>query len=259
MKVAAFLVSTVAGTLAVLLGTYGVGQLAPGSPAPALLTGLGLVVVIGALAWSGFRRALSAQGVKRHDPCGLFWTPEARKLVGNKFAFMGAILGAGLAVSVIAFALTGATDPAPEALESLSFHVQMMFVVAGLTAIIVTFALNNVLRDAADVNPGQMNRINQAVLRGQDVELTDEQRLGAARMAVLVPVVLPLQKFGLFYLYSYFATAFIGTLMAGEGRLMPIVLLVFMGVVVVIYIPYLARQVRQASHYARADAALPTG
>lgn len=117
MKVAAFLVSTVAGTLAVLLGTYGVGQLAPGSPAPALLTGLGLLVVLGALAWSGFRRALSAQGVKRHDPSGIFWTPEARKLVGNKFAFMGAILGAGLAVSVIAFALTGATDPAPEALE----------------------------------------------------------------------------------------------------------------------------------------------
>lgn len=259
MKVAAFLTSTIAGTLVVLFGTYAVGQLAPASPVPAVLSGLGLLLVIGALIWRGFRRTLSAPGVKHNDPSGLFWTPEARKLVGGKFLLIGAILGAGLAVSVIAFALTGATDPAPDALTSLSFHLQMVFVVAGLTAIIVTFPLNSALRDAADVNPGQMNRINQAVLQGKDVDLTEEQRRAAVHMAVLVPVILPLQKFGLFYLYGYFSTAFLGTLLVGEGRVMPTALLVFMGVVVVIYLPYLAQQVRRASHYARTHAVLPAG
>ncbi len=259
MKVPAFLTSTIAGTLAVLFGTYGVGQLAPASPVPALLAGLGLLVVFGALAWRGIRRALSAPGLEHSDPSGLFWTPEARKMVGSKFGLIGAIIGAGLAISVIAFALTGATDPAPEALKSVSFHLQVVFLVAGLTAIIVTFPLNSALRDAADVTPGQMTRINQVVLRGKDVDLTEEQRLAAARMAVLVPVILPLQKFGLFYLYGYFAIAFIETLLAGERQIMPTALLVFMGVVVVTYIPYLAMQVRHASHYARTNGVQPAG
>lgn len=259
MKVAAFLTTTIAGTLAVLFGTYGVGQLASDSPVPALVAGLGLLAALGALAWRGFRRSLSAPGLGHNDPSRLFWTPEVRKMAGRKLALIGAILGAGLAVSVIAFALTGATDPAPEALKSLSFHLQMVFVVAGFTAIIVTFPLNSALRNAAGVPPGVMARINLVVLHGKDVELTEEQQLAAARMAVVVPVILPLQKFGLFYLYGYFATAFIQTLLVGESQVMPTALLVFMGVVVVTYLPYLARQIRHASHYALTNAALPAG
>lgn len=257
MKVAAFLVATIAGTLAVLCATYGAGQAAPGSPVPAMVAGLGLLVVLGSLFWWGFRRALSVASIRRREGSALFWTAEARQLVGHKFALVGAILGTGLAVSVIAFALTGATDLSPEALGSLSFQLQMVFVVAGLTTIIVTFELNSALRNAAEAAPGEMPRINQAVLGGKDVDLTDPQRRAANRMALVVPVVLPLQKFGLFYLYGYFVTAFIETLLTGERQVMPAVLLVFMGVVVLIYLPHLARQIRHASHYARTNTPQP--
>lgn len=259
MKVAAFLIYTIAGTIAVLFGTYGVGQLARGSPVPALLAGLGLLTVLGALAWWGFRRSLSAPGSQHNDPSGLFWTTEAREMVGRKFALVGGVLGSGLAVSVAVFAVTNATDPAAEALEALLAHLSVVFMLAAVTGIFVLFPLNSTLRDAAGDSPARRKRINHVALDGKHIALDEDEKLLAVRVATMAPVFLPLQNFGFAYLYGSLAMQNIRFLLVDPGDVFPTVLLIFLAVVVVISIPRIALQVRRARRYANQNAALLAG
>ena len=259
MKVAAFLTYTIAGTIAVLFVTYGVGQLTPGSPVLALVAGLGLLVVLGMLAWWGFRRALSAPGSQHNDPSGLFWTPEAREMVGRKFTLVGAVLGAGLAVSVVVFVFTNATDPAAEALEALLVHLSVVFMLAAVTSISALFPLNNTLRDAAGDSPTRRKRINHVALGGKDIALDEDEKLHAVRVATMAPAFLPLQNFGFAYLYGSLAMQNIRFLLVDSGDVFPAVLLVFLAVVVVIYIPRVAMQVRHARRYANKNVAVLAG
>lgn len=260
MKVAAFLGYTIAGTLAVLFATFGVGQWAPAaSPLPAMLTGLGLLLVLAVPLWFRLRGDLSPEEATSDNEADPFWTAEARRMVARKFALVAAVLGAALLISIIAFSIVRAGASTPEALESLSFFLQLVFLAATFTAIFTTFPLAGALRDAAALSPKALQRINRVVLRAQDVELDAQEQAGALRLARLAPVILPLQNFGMAYLYASLATQLIRAALQDRGDVFSAAFLVLLIAIVAFFVPFLARQVRRARRYARKHGALIGG
>lgn len=260
MKVALFLVSTIGGTLVVLFGTLGAGQLAGGaSPRITLITGLGLYVLLGGATWWGFLRRPPETGAAANDLSELSWTPEARAITTRKLRIVGLILGVALLASVIGFALTHAGSTRGEALSSLSFHVQGVFLVATFAALIATYPLGSALREASGAGPARHRIISKVVLGNKDLPLEAAEQLGAARMAAVTPVVLPLVNFSFGYLYASLVAQYIRFVVDEPGDSLATVLLVSLILFVAACIPLYARQIRRARRYASEHAALLVG
>lgn len=260
MKVALFLVGTIGGTLAVLFGTLGAGQLAgDASPRSALLTGLGLYLVLGGATWWGFLRKPSDTSGAANDLSELSWTPEARAITTRKLRVVGLVFGGALLLSVIGFALTHAVSPLGEALSSLSFHLQGIFLVATFAAVIATYPLGTALREASGAGPVRHRRISKVVLGNKDLPLEVEEQVGAARMAAVAPVVLPLVNFSFGYLYASLLTQYIRFVVEEPGDPLATVLLVSLILFVAVCVPLYARQIRRARRYASDHASLLVG
>lgn len=258
MKVAAFLGYTIAGTLAVLFATFGVGQGAS-SPLPAMLTGLGLLLLLAIPLWFRLRRGLSPEEATSDNEADPFWPPEARRMVARKFTLVAGVLGAAELLGVIVVSVTSAGAGPAEALESTSLCLQVVLLAAAFTAIFTIFPLAGALRDAAAVSPEALRRINRVVLRSKDVDLDEDEQRGALRLARLAPVILPLQNFGMAYLYASVATQFTRAVLQDRGDAFPAAVLVLIIATVAFFVLFLARQVRRAKRYAREHGALIEG
>lgn len=260
MKVALFLVGTIGGTLAVLFGTLGAGQLAgDASPRSALLTGLGLYVVLGgAISW-GFLRKPPGAGAAANDLSELSWTPEARAITTRKLRIVGLVIGIALLASVIGFALTHAGSSRGEALSALSLHVQGVFLAATFAAVIATYPLGSALREASGAGPARHRIISKVVLGNKDLPLEAEEQVGAARMAAVTPVVLPLVNFSFGYLYASLVAQYIRFVVEEPGDPLATVLLVSLILFVAVCVPLYARQIRRARRYASDHAELLVG
>lgn len=260
MKVTLYLICTIGGTLAVLFGTLGVGQLAPGAPPLlVLLSGMGLLVLVGAPTWWGFRRSLTGPGALPVDLSELSWTAEALALIARKFSIVGRVLGIALALSVVGFSLSTAQAPIGAALESMSFYAQGVFLAAVFAAVITTFPLGTALRAATGASLARHQQISRVVLRGKDLPLEQDEQLGAARMAAVTPVVLPLLNFSFGYLYASLGTQYVRLLMQGQGDVFTFIVVILLVATVLVFVPLLARQVIRAHRYASEHAALLVG
>lgn len=260
MKVALFVATTIGATLIVLFGALGAGQLAAGSsPAPPLLAGLSLFVVCGGAIWLGFLRKPSRTPAVANDLSELSWTPEARAITARKMRIVGLALGAALLLSLFGFGLTHAGAPAGEAMPSLSFYLQGIFLVATFTSVIAAYPLGSALREASGATVTRHRVISKVVLKNKDLPLSEDERLGAARMAAVVPVVLPLVNCGFGYLYASLVVQYIRYVVEYPGDPLAAVLLASLIAFIVVGVPLLCRQVLRARRYASDHAALLVG
>ena len=259
MKTWIFLTYTIGGTLAVLFGTLGAGQLAPGSPVPALVTGLGLLLLLGFPFWWSLRHAFSVPDPLRDGRAIASWAEAAPAIFARRFALVAAVLGAGLAISVVVFAWFSATGPPAGAFETLLLHFQVMFLLAAFTAILSASSVGPSLLNAAGNNRQRLKRINQVVLRGKDVTLDEQEQIQAARVASVLPVSIPLQTYGMGYLFASSGTIFLRQDLVGEGGFFGTLFLVLLVVLVAVLVPHTMRQVRRARRYATRNAGLLAG
>ncbi|MGO2004773.1 hypothetical protein [Arthrobacter rhombi] len=250
MRPSAFQIYTIAGTLTVLFGTLAVGQLVSDSPLPALLAGLGLLLLIAAPFWWRFRHAFSGPDPLRGGPPEQTWTEDTpSQVLTRNFARAGILLGAGLVISVVVFALTTANDPPDQALKVLSYIAQGLFLVAAITVAITTVPLDTASHDAVGDSRARMKRINQVALGGKHLSLSEHDQLVALRVAIVAPVRLRLQGFGLTFFLALLAVGIcrdipLGDLSFGDAFIPALLLLAL------IRIPYVAGQLRRARHYA---------
>ncbi|GAA1361868.1 hypothetical protein GCM10009596_20640 [Arthrobacter rhombi] len=260
MKVALFVATTIGGTLIVLFGMLGAGQLAAGSsPAPPLLTGLGLFVVCGAAVWRGFLRKPSDTPAVANDLSELSWMPEARAITTRKLRVVGEVLGAGLLLGIFGFGLTHAGSPLGEALSSLSFYLQGILLATTFAAAISTYPLGTALREASGANVSRHRVISKVVLKNKDLPLDEDEQLGAARMAAVVPVVLPLANFSLGYLFASLLTQYARFAVEEPQDPFITILSVLLVLAIVVCVPLYARKIRRARRYASDHAALLVG
>lgn len=251
MKPAVFQIYTIAGTLGVLFGTLGVGQLASASPLPALLAGLGILLLIAAPFWWQFRHAFSGPDPLRSGPPEQAWTADtASQVFARNFARAGILLGAGLVISVIVFALTSANGPPAEALKVLSFTVQALFVLLGFTVMITTVPLDTAAHNAVGDSRSQMRRINKVALGGRHVALNENDQLVALRVAVVAPVRLRLQGFSLNFFLAFLAVGFGRALLLDQLGFYDVIFPSLVLLLVIVRTPYVAGQVRRARRYA---------
>lgn len=256
MKTWAFLTYTIGGTLAVLFGTLGVGQLTSGSPLPALLAGLGILLLLAFPLWWSLRHAFSTPGPLRGGKSVPSWTDATPAIFARKFALVGCVLGAGLTSSVVVFAWFSATGPPAEALITLLLHLQLLFLVPAVTAILSATSLSQALSNAAGNSHERLKRINQVVLRGKDVALDEEEQIQAARVASVIPVSVPLQTYGLGFLLASSVAVFVRQALLGQGDLFAVFFLILLAVIVGILVPNMTRRLRRARRYATRNAGL---
>lgn len=260
MKVALFVATTIGGTLIVLFGTLGAGQLAAGSsPAPPLLTGLVLFAVCGGAIWRGFLRKPSDTPAVARDLSELSWTPEAREITTRKMRIVGLVLGAALLLGIVGFGLTHAGSPRGEALSSLSFYLQGIFLAAMIAAVISTYPLGTALREASGADVSRHRVISKVVLKNKDLPLDEDEQLGAARMAAVIPVVLPLANFSLGYLFASLLTQYVRFAVEDPADLFITIMSVLLVLIIVVCVPLYARKIRRARRYASDHAALLVG
>lgn len=251
MKPAAFQIYTITGTLGVLLGTLGVGQLVSDSPRPALLAGLGILLLIAAPFWWRLRHAFSGPDPLRSGPPEQTWTEDTPSQVfARNFARAGILLGVALLISVIVFSLTTANNPPAQTWEVLSYIAQGLFLLTGLMVIITTVPLDTAAHDAIGDSRSQMKRINKVALGGKHLYLNEHDQLVALRVAIVAPVRLRLRGFGITFFLAFFAVGLCRNIVLGEGDffdfLFPALFLLF----ALIRIPYVGGQLRRARHYA---------
>lgn len=259
MKPAAFQIYTMFGIFAVLFGTLGVGQLASASPRPALLAGLGILLLIAAPFWWQFRHALSGPDPLRSGPPEQTWTEDtAQQVFARNFARAGILLGAGLVISVIVFALTSANDPPAQALEVLSYTVQALFVLTGATVVITTVPLDTAAHNSAGDSRSRMKRINKVALGGRHIALNENDQLVALRVAVVAPVRLRLQGFGLNFFLAFFVVGLGRTILLGEVGFGDVFAPSLILLIALIRVPFVARQLRRARHYASQNVPRPS-
>ena len=256
MKTWAFLTYTIGGTLAVLFGTLGVGQLASGSPLPALLAGLGLLLLLAFPLWWSLRHAFSTPDPLRNGRGTPSWTEAAPAIFARKFALVGAVLGAGLAISVVVFAWFSATGPPAGAFETLLLHLQVLFLLAAFTAILSASSVGPSLLNAAGNSRQRLKRINKVVLRGKDVALDEEEQIQAVRVASVIPVSVPLQTYGLGFLLTSSVAVFVRQALLGQGDFFGVFFLIVLAIIVVILVPNMTRRLRRARRYANQHAGL---
>ncbi|WP_417215559.1 hypothetical protein [Arthrobacter sp.] len=260
MKVALFVASTIGCVLLVLFGTLAAGQLAGGSPtSAALLTGLGLFVVCGGAIWHGFLRHSSNAPAVANDLSELSWTPEARAITSRTMRKVGLVVAAALLASLCGFGSTHAGLPLSEALASLSFYLQGVFLAGTFATVIATYPLGTALREASGADASRHRVISKVVLRGKDLPLDADEELGAARMAAVAPVVLPLLNFSFGYLFATLLTQYARFVAEHPADPFITVLFAVLVLTIVVGIPLLARQIRRARRYASDHAALLVG
>lgn len=251
MKPTLFQLHLLLATPVVLLGTQVAGQLAPASPAPALLSGLGLLLLFAAPLWWRLRHAFSEPNPLGGGPPEQIWTADtASEVFARNFARTGILLGVALAISVIVFALTGAHEPPDQALEVLSYIVQGLFVLTAFTLTITSVPLDTASHDAVGDSRKSMKRINQVALGGKDLPLTEHDRLVALRVAIVAPLRLRLRGFGITFFLAFLAVGFGRNIALGEGDIFDFLLPALLLLLALIRIPYVAGQLRRARHYA---------
>lgn len=256
MKTWFFLTYTISGTVLVLFAALGAGQLAPGSPVPALVTGLGLLVILGFPLWWRLRDAFSTPDPLRGGRAIASWSEATPVIFARRFALIGAVLGGGLAISVVLFAWFGATDPPAAAFETLLGYLQALFLAAAFTAIFSATSVGQALLRAAGNSQEQLKRINQVVLRGREMDLDGQEQIHAARVASVLPVSVPLQTYGFGYLFASTGTIFARQALVGQGGFFGILFLILLVIFVAVLVPRTMRQVRKARRYANKHAGL---
>lgn len=251
MKPAAFQIHTITGTLGVMLGTLGAGQLVSDSPQPALLAGLGILLLFAAPFWWRFRHAFSGPDPLRSGPPEQTWTQDtASQVFARNFARAGIFHGVALVISVVAFALTGASDPPDQSLEVLSYIVQGLFLLTGLMVFITTVPLDTAAHDAVGDSRSQMKRINRVALGGKHLPLSEHDQLVALRVAVVAPVRLRLQGFSLNFFLALFAVGLSRDILLGEAGFRDFIIPSLFLLFAFIRAPYVGGQLRRARHYA---------
>ena len=191
------------------------------------------------------------------------WRTVGRDEVRRKVAVISAVFVTTLLVAaVVVVAVFAAVGEAPDDRESAVviaiLVAEFAFLAAAVTCLLVSLPLNRRLRASAGGDLGTLRVYSQAVLRGKSDGLDDEQRVGAAKYAVLI---VPILLFQIGYLGLLYAALILQQILSlssdpdGPGGF----ILVSLVVVLVALLPYQLVRARRARAYVARHALLLGG
>lgn len=183
------------------------------------------------------------------------WQPISRARIVRKVlvvaaTFAGALLLAGVAMSLLFGALRGTGDSAGSA---LLFALEFAFLAAAIACIVVTLELNRRLREDVSRDVVELRTIGKVVLRNKPIPLDEGQQVAAAKYAVLTSITLPFTVGYLALLYIGLGLQQVGRLQRGPDALAIGILVLFV-VAFLVLLPLTLLRARRARAYAAAHA-----
>jgi len=203
----------------------------------------GLVLAVGPKA--GERSAARA-------PASSGWTPVARREIVHKVR-VAAITLVGTFVVFSVVLLFVLPD---ELATAVRFAAQLAFTVTAIVVIAYSLSLTNRVRDITGRDLGRTAKIARVVLRGKPAELSDDERVVAAKYASAASVMLAFQVGYVCLLWAGIALQQVGFLDTGLSPALSVSVLVAFVAVIVVLVPLMVVRIRRASRYAREHAGL---
>ncbi|MBM6622329.1 hypothetical protein JTF08_11980 [Micrococcaceae bacterium RIT802] len=228
------------------------------APAPGWipLLAIGTCVALTVTAWGiGPRIRLHED---RHRVAKTGWTPVPRVEIRRKTAIIATTWGAGFILSLVGIpALFLALDADGFGVgRALLVAVQFAFLAAAVAALVVAFPLLRHLREIARGDFGLAKKIGKVVLSRKSQELDAQEQRAAAEYAAAFPVASSFQLAYFALLYAALCLQQVQGLSMPEGRVFSAVLLAFLLLVFLGYLPYYLRQLKRARRYAHDHADL---
>jgi magnesium-transporting ATPase (P-type) len=175
------------------------------------------------------------------------WTPISRGEIVRKIGIVAVTFTVAFVVAVL---LLGLFVPTLAAGGSVVMAASLASILASVACIVVSLPLNPRIRAAASSDLGRLNRLARVVLRGNELELDQDEQMAAAKYAALLSVTLPFQL-------GYFLLFYVGlglqqfeVLTLFENSSISVVLLAALTLLLLAFVPMFGRQIVRARRYA---------
>lgn len=203
----------------------------------------GLVLALGPRA--GERSAARA-------PAPTGWTPVPRREIVQKVRVAALTLVGTFVVFCVALLFVLPDEVA----TAVRFAAQLAFTVTAIVLIAYSLSLTRRVRDITGRDLGRTAKIARVVLRGKPAELSDDERVVAAKYAAAASVMLAFQIGYVCLIWAGIAVQQVGFLDTGLSPTLAVSVLVAFVAVIVVLMPLMVARVLRARRYAREHADL---